>query len=298
MHADISLLRHQGPMLNVVANILLKAIKNGNEEIKEHLLRNEYSNVIPNAKIVERYNKWLGCEERYQGEIAPHLFPLWTYPQLYELGKSLNLPLHKVLNQGVKMIINSPLQKNSGLNSKAEIYSIQNMESKYRVSQRLTTGTHADSEALIAEIYAVILKDTKSALKKKKGTNQPIDTSSLSLVETLKIAKEDAKSYAYLSGDVNPIHLSQAVAKLMGLRGSIMHGFGLYAIVFEKLRDQGFDISEIDVRFIKPVYLGSEVDLYISESPKENTYGIKLLSTDKRYLHMAGEFQYRPVTIS
>ncbi|MBD63892.1 MAG: hypothetical protein CME62_01690 [Halobacteriovoraceae bacterium] len=297
MHADISLLRHQGPMLNVVANILLKAIKNGNHEIKEHLLKSEYSNVIPNPKLVDRYHKWLDCESYYEGEIAPHLFPLWTYPQLYELGKSLNLPLHKVLNQGVKMIINSPLKRNSGLTSKAEIYQIQNMDSKYRVSQRLTTGTHLDSQALISEIYAVILKDTKSALK-KKGTHQPIKTDELSLVERLVIAKEDAKSYAYLSGDVNPIHLSKAVAKLMGLRGSIMHGFGLFAIVFEKLRAQGFEISEIDVRFIKPVYLGSEVDLYISESAKPNTYGIKLISTDKRFLHVAGEFQFIPVTVS
>ena len=77
-----------------------------------------------------------------------------------------------------------------------------------------------------------------------------------------------------------------------------MHGFGLYAIVFEKLRAQGFDIREIDVRFIKPVYLGSEVDLYISESKKPNAYGIKLISTDKRFLHMAGEFHFNPVTVS
>lgn len=297
MHAKISLLRHQKPMLNVVANILFNALRNSDEEIREHLLRNEFSNVIPNAKLVEGYHNWLECEERYQGEIAPHLFPLWTYPQLFELGKSLNLPLHKVLNQGVKMTMNSPIRLNSGLNSKAEIYQIQNLDSKYRVSQRLTTGTHFDSQALVSEIYAVILKDTKAALK-KKGTHQKIDTSELSLVRRLMIAKEDAKSYAYVSGDVNPIHLSRSVAKLMGLKGSIMHGFGLFGMVFERLRDQGFQITEIDVRFIKPVYLGSEVDLYISESKKPNTYGIRLISADKCSLHLAGEFQFIPATVS
>ncbi len=297
MHADISLLRHQGPMLNVVASILLNALKSGNEEIKEHLLRSEYSNVIPNSTIVERYHQWLGCEEKYQGAIAPHLFPLWTYPQLFEMGRSLNLPLHKVLNQGVKMIINSPITRNSGLNSKAEIYQIQNMEKKYRVSQRLTTGTHHDPSALIAEIYAVILKDTKSVLK-KAAAHQQIDTSKLSFIERLMITKEDAKSYAYLSGDVNPIHLSKSVAKLMGLKGSIMHGFGLFAMVFEKLQNQGFSLNEIDIRFIKPVYLGSEIDLYISESHKPNTHGIKVISTDRKHLHMAGEFKYKTLTIS
>lgn len=296
MHANISLLRFQRPMLNMVGSIFLNAFKKQKEDIKGHLLRSEVNNIIPESEIVESYHRWLNCEKRYSSTIAPHLFPLWTYPQLYQLGKSLHLPLHKVLNQGCKMIINDELPKNSGLNCKAEIFQIQNMEKKYRLSQRLTTGSHQNPEALIAEIYAVVLKDTKSVLKKKQSF-QPIDTSDLTHLRQLYISREDAKSYAYLSGDVNPIHLSKHIAKLMGLRGSIMHGFGLFAMVYEALREEAFNITEIDVRFIKPVYLDHQVDLYLGRA-KKNSYSVKLISRDKKFLHMAGEIKYKDLTCS
>lgn len=294
MSASIKLLRHQKAMLNTVAGIVLNSLKPKRGEIKESRLKANVNNIIPNTKIVNEYHKWLNASDKYPNAIAPHLFPLWSYPDLFKLGEALNLPLHKVLNQGVKLVINDQLPQNSPLNTKIEIFDVKNFEKKYRINQRITTSSKHDPDALIAEIYAVILKDSKSALTKSK-VSKTFDTSKLTLIKSQVISKQDAQSYAYLSGDVNPIHLSKNIAKLMGLKGSIMHGFGLFAILFENLQYTGFDIKEIDVRFLNPVYLDSTIEIFVGKVSDEK-YSVRIFSQDHKTVHLSGDFKFTPKT--
>ncbi len=288
MGTSIKMLRHQVPMLNVVAKILLKTISPSHKEIKEDNLKIKKEQFKLKSEVVTEYHKWLDIEDRYPSSVAPHLFPMWSYPSLYKLGKALNLPLHKVLNQGVKMIINDDLAQDAKLNTSIEIYKVQKFPSKTRINQRITTGTVLNPDALIAEIYAVILKDPKSILAKAR-VGKTIDTSKLTKVSSLYISKEDAQSYAYLTGDVNPIHLSKRIAKLMGLKGSIMHGFGLFALLYENLRAVGHSIKEIDVRFLNPVYLESSIHIYTAQV-NDKKFSIKVVNKDHNMVHLSGEF--------
>jgi len=275
-------------MINAISKALLKSL-GPKKEIIEEPLKKTLSGVSPNTEVVGEYHGWLGVGPRYQNTIAPHLFPLWSFPDLFKLGQSLNLPLHKVLNQGCKMIINSPLPQNTPLTAELDIYKVQNMSSKYRIAQKITTGTEAHPEALIAEIYAVILKNPTSILKKSK-VSKTYNTADLRLIKSRYISKQDAQSYACLTGDINPIHLSERIAKLMGLNGSIMHGAGLFGILYESILNSGIEISEIDIRFISPVYLESTVNIYIGKVSDEK-YTLKVLSQDHRTVHISGEFK-------
>ncbi len=272
-------------MLKTIFNIAKNSLKNLPFKKFEHKIKKEINNIIPSAKVVSEYQEWLDLP--LNNEIPPHLFPLWSYPHLFKLGQSLNLPLHKVLNQGCKLKVNSILPTNSPLNSKIEIYDVKDLPSKYRINQRITTSSKYHTQAVIAEVYAVILKDKSSSLFSKAPSTKIINTDNLDHLETISITKEDAQSYALISGDINPIHLSQKIAKLMGLKGSIMHGFGLFAILYEKLKKYNFEFSEIDVRFLNPVYLGEEVSIFIDQTDKTKR-NIKVLSGDKTQLHLSG----------
>ena len=154
------------------------------------------------------------------------------------------------------------------------------MPSKYRINQKIITGSKNSDTSIEAEIYAVILKNPKSIFKKLKRS-KVYDTSDYSISDVMQIRKEDAQSYAYISGDMNPIHLSQNLAKLMGLKGSIMHGFGLFAMLFESLQKSQFKLSEIDIKFLSPVYLGSVVEVITKQ---------RVISTDHKTVHLSGEF--------
>jgi acyl dehydratase len=56
-----------------------------------------------------------------------------------------------------------------------------------------------------------------------------------------------------VSGDTNPIHLDEKLAKSVGFKSVIMHGLGTLAIVAAKLPKP---LERLSVRFAKPVYPG------------------------------------------
>ncbi|MAX66630.1 MAG: hypothetical protein CME66_06815 [Halobacteriovoraceae bacterium] len=289
--ANIRLLRHQKEMLKTIFQIFFKWLRPSKGAIQLSKLQCSNHNILPKEKIVLAYHQWLQCHQRYHKTIAPHLFPLWSYPNLFKLGEKLNLPLHKVLNQGCKMIINHDIPLNSPLNTKIEIFDMKDLPSKYRINQRITTSTKDHHDALISEIYAVILKDTKSILSKKRKSSK-IDTDSLTFLARKKIQKADAQSYAYLSGDINPIHLSQKIAKLMGLKGSIMHGFGLFAMIYEILKENNFNVTEIDIKFLAPVYLENDIEVFI-QAKSENQYQLRVLDSEHKVTHLGGSFKIK-----
>ena len=80
------------------------------------------------------------------------------------------------------------------------------------------------------------------------------------------IPESRGKTYAKISGDYNPIHISKWGAKLFGFKRDIAHGFGVLAQALDQLaRVDHIPESEyprtVDVVFKGPVYLGSHVSL-------------------------------------
>ena len=61
------------------------------------------------------------------------------------------------------------------------------------------------------------------------------------------------KRYAAVSGDDNPIHLDEALAKSVGFKGVILHGLCTLALVAKQLPRP---LHRLEVRFAKPVYPG------------------------------------------
>lgn len=79
-----------------------------------------------------------------------------------------------------------------------------------------------------------------------------------------QLGVDTGRSYAAVSGDFNPIHLSVLSAKALGLRGSIAHGMYLAS---RALADVGAVKAEAftwDVAFEAPVFLPARVALDIS----------------------------------
>jgi len=83
------------------------------------------------------------------------------------------------------------------------------------------------------------------------------------------ITLEWLKEFARVSGDFNPIHQDEAVAKSMGLPGVIAHGMLtaslLHSRALEAIADyrnlRGFHIEQSDTRFRAMTFLGDEISL-------------------------------------
>lgn len=75
---------------------------------------------------------------------------------------------------------------------------------------------------------------------------------------------DTGRSYATVSGDFNPIHLSVLSAKALGLRGSIAHGMYLASRALADVGAVKADSFVWDVAFEAPVFLPARVALDIT----------------------------------
>ncbi|MFP3579187.1 MaoC/PaaZ C-terminal domain-containing protein [Arthrobacter sp. SIMBA_036] len=82
-----------------------------------------------------------------------------------------------------------------------------------------------------------------------------------------RIGPDIGRSYAAVSGDFNPIHLSVLSAKALGLRGSIAHGMYLASRALADVGPAKGDTFNWDVAFEAPVFLPARVALDISTTP-------------------------------
>jgi acyl dehydratase len=77
-----------------------------------------------------------------------------------------------------------------------------------------------------------------------------------------RITQEDVRAYADASGDQNPLHRDDEVARAAGFPGTIAHGmFTMGHLVSAVLAWAGDDtaLSRIRVQFRTPVYVGETV---------------------------------------
>lgn len=79
-----------------------------------------------------------------------------------------------------------------------------------------------------------------------------------------QLGLETGRSYATVSGDFNPIHLSVLSAKALGLRGSIAHGMYLAARALADVGAAKSDSFVWDVSFEAPVFLPARIALDIT----------------------------------
>ncbi|MDD1012898.1 MaoC family dehydratase [Pseudomonas rubra] len=100
------------------------------------------------------------------------------------------------------------------------------------------------------------------------------------------------RRYAKVCGDYNPIHLSAASARLFGFPTAIAHGMWSKAMALAALRGH-LPVSgyEIEVGFVKPVRLPSEVILNASPAAAE---GQLRLDGHGELVHMRGA--WRPLS--
>jgi len=93
--------------------------------------------------------------------------------------------------------------------------------------------------------------------------------SSISFIAFPQIAQPQLNAYAQASGDMNPIHLDEAVAKSMGLPGIIAHGMLSAGFLAERARRavkesptySSFKISRLQTRFKAMVLPGDVISI-------------------------------------
>lgn len=115
---------------------------------------------------------------------------------------------------------------------------------------------------------------------------------------TPPITMAQVMAFAAASGDSNPVHLSEDAARAAGLAGPVLHGMiiaGCFETFLERM--EGYEIAELQVRFVRPVPVGSA--LTIAARPINVSgpqYHIRLLATIEGVLVSIAEVRLEPLS--
>ncbi len=218
------------------------------------------------AALVRDYVRHVGGDPAaYRGVLPPHLFPQWGFPLAARTLEGLPYPLARVLNGGCRLEVNAPLPADVPLRVRAQLVEIDDDGRRAVLKQRVTTGTDAVPDAVVATLFAIVpLKQDPGARAPKQVVRVPDDARELA---RWKLGTDAGLAFAMLTGDVNPVHWSAPYARASGFKRTILHGFATMARAIEGLVRARFagDPSRFrvwDCKFTKPLLLPAQIGLY------------------------------------
>lgn len=235
-------------------------------------IRASWSHLNIDYQALKNYCQTLGLKE---GKHLPLL-----YPHVLAGGMHMHMLTHKAFPIGLLGAVHLKNKIRQIRPIKIdEVIKIDSELGEWRISEK---GLEFDFSTFVSVNNQVVWSEVSTYFKKGKfpqTTKAKSEEASFEL-DTLKetytgtdwlIPKDRGKTYAKISGDYNPIHISKTLAKLFGLKRDIAHGFGVLA---QALASNGIDeITQghtqlaLDTVFKGPLFLEetASVKLAISD---------------------------------
>jgi acyl dehydratase len=292
--ASVKHIRHQGPVLATIGRTALTALRQrrsgaptGAEPFPLPGPLVEATLPPRDPELVRDYLREVGGDPAsWRGALPPHFFAQWGVPFVARAIEGVPYPIVKVLNAGCRLEVNGRIPADQPLHVTAQLTGIDDDGRKAILHTRVTTGTAARPDLLVAHFDAIV------PLGKGKGAGEdagegktgrggggasPRARRDLARVPEharelayWRLGPENALSFAMLTGDLNPLHWVRPYARALGFKGVILHGFATLARTYEGLvrrlyAGQVDRIATLEVRFTRPLVLPARVGLYLVE---------------------------------
>lgn len=213
----------------------------------------------------------------------PHVL---TFPLQLELmaDRSFPLPLAGLVHVGNAISVIRPLGADEPLD--LEVWAERFARHRRGATVDLCATVTAAGEP-VWRSRSTYLARGASAPEGAPDSQTTVDVGDLDRVTARwRIPADSGRRYAAVSGDVNPIHLSQLTARAFGFRRAIAHGLWVKARVLAALTGRLPDAYTIDVAFQKPLFLPSTVEL--ATAPTGGGWDFAVTGVDRSVRHLAG----------
>ncbi|MBL4868910.1 MAG: hypothetical protein JKY67_21300 [Pseudomonadales bacterium] len=252
----------------------------------------------PSSRLIEHYIEWAGApKSSYQDEVPPHLFSQWSIPLVTRVLHQARYPLKEIVNQGCSVKINAKIPRGEKLWLTARLINLDESEKRIRFAVEVSTST-ADLPNAIVAVFNLILAPEISEAKIRNRKRPESDGFCIS--GHWSADDDDGFRFALLTGDFNPIHWIDPLAKRSNFGGKVLHGFASLSRTWESIQslqpssskaDQR--IEEISVKFLQPIRLPS-TELKVMTSPKTDKKGGRRLKVrgENNDLHLVGKFKF------
>ncbi|OUS24191.1 hypothetical protein A9Q99_24940 [Gammaproteobacteria bacterium 45_16_T64] len=247
----------------------------------------------PSNRLIEHYIQWSGGDNHlYPGEVPAHLFSQWSIPLVTRLLSQGMYPLKDIINKGCHVSVNHAIPRGERLYLRAELVELKESASQINFSIEVTTSTQSTRSAIVAVFHLVLLLEQATLKTNRKPRPVHPDYSELG---DWSVDSRDGFRYALLTGDFNPIHWLDPLAKRSNFGGKVLHGFASLSKTWERIQSpaqHNQNISEISVQFIQPVHLpttGLKV-LTSKKTDRQGQYKLRVRGEGNQ-LHLLGKYK-------
>ena len=202
------------------------------------------------------------------------------------MDPELEADLLRLVHGEEEHVLHKPIRPGDKLTLTPVIESIEQKDSGETFTVKVTE-TNQDGD-VVAVVRATSFIRGSGGGKKSAGPSAPEASRDIVYEESTKVDEDQPKRYAEASGDPNPIHVDENMAKMAGLPGVINHGMCTMAIATKGAVDglAGGDptrVKRVAVRFSKMVFPGQELTTkFWAEGTGDGTkiYGFETYNPD------------------
>jgi len=233
---------------------------------KEYRSRSQIAkaeDMVQYAEATNETNPRYYDSESPEGVVSPPLYPVVFLPellsQLVDDAEDMNLDMLRVVHAEHEMWWKDRIRPDDEIVSTARIVNIE----KRGANEMLDIDIQCTcGEVVPVEMrYRLMMRGKKKAEKRGARVSKQTSTQGEKLAErTIHVSGDQGKRYAEASGDHNPIHVSDEIARSVGLPSAILHGlctmaFASQTIVDELLGGDSQRLRYMKVRFSRPVLM-------------------------------------------
>lgn len=209
--------------------------------------------------------------------VPPPLYPVVFLPgilsQLVDDAEEMNLNILRVVHAEHQMTWKKTLHPGDTITTTAKII---NMEQR-GTNEILDLLIHLkrDDDIVVEMNYRILSRGEKKEGEKK--STDDLDTpkkGKLLMKKESLVTADQGLRYAEASGDHNPIHKSDDIARSVGLPRAILHGLCTMALASQVIVDELLDgdptrLKSMSVRFSRPVLLNQKLTTEVYEGTAE-----------------------------
>ncbi|HJR44106.1 MAG TPA: MaoC/PaaZ C-terminal domain-containing protein [Actinomycetota bacterium] len=253
---------------------------------------------------IEKYARATNdTNERYlagDDAVASPIFPIVpAFQFLMEAGMDpeLQADLLRLVHGEEEHVLRKPIKAGDMLTVHPVIESIEQKDTGETFTVKIDVTNQNDEDVATVRATSFIRGSGSGSRKPSGGGETPERT--VVHEESIKVDDDQTYRYAEASGDSNPIHQDENIARMAGLPGIILHGMCTMAMATKGAVDglAGGDptrVRRVAVRFSKPVLPGQELTTRFWEleaSGGSKTYGFETYNPDGQAVIKNGQVE-------
>ncbi|MBI3797058.1 MAG: MaoC family dehydratase N-terminal domain-containing protein [Deltaproteobacteria bacterium] len=233
------------------------------------------------ARAYNEDNPWFFDTTRPGGIIAPPMFGVvmsWLPIIMVMSDSDLGVDLLRLLHAEQDMYFSRPVAPGDIVTSTAKILAIEAKATGESVVLEVSC-TNQRGEPVQRLLFTAFIRGKGKRDKRNDEPSEEPPSGEPLLRVSQSIDLDQTYRYAHASGDHNPIHVDENMAKMAGLPGIIVHGLCTMAFASKVMIDQLCDrdprrLKRLRTRFSRPVFPGQMITTAIW--PRSDRGGLKV----------------------